>query len=61
MPKDHIPGSPDTTKHPHNKTSRDCILRCRQDRQALDKICLKSQEFMLKLQTETITAFINPC
>ena len=21
FPKDHIPGSPDTTKYPHNKTS----------------------------------------
>ena len=31
IPKDHIPGSPDTTKYPHNKTSRDCILKCRQD------------------------------
>ena len=28
FPKDHIPGSPDTTKYPHNKTSRDCLLRC---------------------------------
>ena len=36
FPKDHIPGSPDTTKYP--KTSRDCLLRCRQDGNNLDKI-----------------------
>ena len=38
FPKDHIPGSPDTTKYLHNKTSRDCLLRCRQDGNNLDKI-----------------------
>ena len=37
FPKDHIPGSLDTTKYPHNKKSRDCLLRCRQDGHNLDE------------------------
>ena len=48
IPKDHILGSSDTTKYPHNKTSRDCMLRSRQDGEALDKILFEksSQDFI---------------
>ena len=48
IPKDHIPGSPDTTKYPHNKTSRDCILKCRQDGEALDKILFEKSRVYVK-------------
>ena len=46
--RDHIPGSPDTTKYPHNKTSRDCLLRCRQDGNNLDKILYEKSVVYVK-------------
>ena len=49
IPKDLVPGSPDTTKYPHNKTSRDYILKCRQDGEALDKILFEKSRVYVKI------------
>ena len=48
IPKDLIPGSPDTTIYPHNKTSSDCILKYRQDGEALDKILFQKSKVYVK-------------
>ena len=37
IPKDLVQGSPDTTVYEHNKTSRDCLLKCKQDGEAMEK------------------------
>ena len=59
IPKDHIPCSPDTTKYPHNNTSKDCLLRCEQDGENLDKILYDNQECTSKPMIKTITASIK--
>ena len=48
IPKDLISGSPVTTKYPHIKTFRDCILKCRQDGEALDKILFEKSRVYVK-------------
>ena len=48
MSKDLIPGKPDTTKYPHNKTSKECLLRCQQDGEVWKRFCLTSLGCILK-------------
>ena len=48
MPKDLIPGSPDSNKYPHNKTSKECLLRCRQYGEVMEKILFEKSRVFIK-------------
>ena len=48
MPKDFISGKPDTTKYLHNKMSKECLLRCQQDGEAIDKILFEKSRVYIK-------------
>ena len=48
MPKDLIPGSPDSTKYQYNKTSKECLLRCRQDGEVMEKILFEKSRVYIK-------------
>ena len=57
IPKDHIPFSPDTTKYPHNNTSKDCLLRCEQDGKNLDKILYDKSRVYIKTHDQNHHCF----
>ena len=59
MPRDLIPGSPDSTKYPHNKTSKECLLRCQQDGEVMEKILFEKSGVYIKTPRKTITASIK--
>ena len=48
MVKDLIPGSPDRTKYPHNKMSKECLLRCQQDGEVMEKILFEKSRMYIK-------------
>ena len=37
IPRDILPGTPDTAVYKHNKTCRECLLKCKQDGEAMEK------------------------
>ena len=55
--KNHIPSSPDTTKYPHNNTSKDCLLRCEQDGENLDKILYDKSRVYIKTHDQNYHCF----
>ena len=57
IPKDHIPCSPDTTKYPHNNTSNNCLLRCEQDGENLDKILYDKSRVHIKTHDQNHHCF----
>ena len=48
IPKDLIPGSPDSTKYLHIKMSKECLLRHQQDGKVMEKILFEKSKVYIK-------------